>query len=235
MSQYNSPQGHCVKLALAADQDVTNAMLNGEGYCHTNLLQPGQSTTFTVVLSALPNAAPGATRSVMIEAFWNPQDPTGVVRDRKTISVSASNLVVAPNPLAWYQLEGNGNDSSGNGSNGTANIMSYVAGVAGAQAAAFNGSSSNMQIPRSISNDFTIAFWMKTTQTGGTGQWSAGKGLVDASVGGTTNDFEVSLVGASAAFGVGNPDTTINSTIAINDGQWHHVAAICVSAVGRRI
>ena len=83
MSQYNSPQGHCVKLALAADQDVTNAMLNGEGYCHTNLLQPGQSTTFTVVFSALPNAAPGATRSVMIEAFWNPQDPTGVVRDRK--------------------------------------------------------------------------------------------------------------------------------------------------------
>ena len=27
------------------------------------------------------------------------------------------------------------------------------------------------------------------------------------------------------AFGVGNPDTTITSTTAINDGEWHHVTA----------
>ena len=217
----------------AAGQDVTTAMLNGEGYCHTNMLATNQSTTFTVVFSALPNTPPSATRSVTFEAFWNPQDPTGVVRDRKTISVTDSNLVAAPAPLAWYQLEGNANDSSGNHFNATAsNAVSFAAGVVGTNAAVFNGSSSYLQIPRSISNDFTIAFWVKTTQTGGTGQWYSGNGLVDGEVAGTVNDFGISLAGASAAFGMGNPDTTITSTTAINDGQWHHVAAIRANGSG---
>jgi autotransporter-associated beta strand protein len=77
----------------AAGQDVTAAMLNGEGYCHTNMLQPGQSTTLTVVVNGLIGAALDSTRSITFEAYWNPQDPTGVIRDRKTISVTASNLV----------------------------------------------------------------------------------------------------------------------------------------------
>jgi len=216
----------------AAGQDVTAAMLNGEGYCHTNMLQPGQSTTFTVVFGALSNAAPSSARSVTFEAFWNPQDPTGVVRDRKTISVTASNLVSAPAPLAWYKLDGNANDSSGNGFNGTATSVSYVTGIVGPQAASFNGTSSFVQIPRSLSNDFTISFWVKTTQTGGSGQWYAGRGLVDAEVAGSVNDFGISLESSNAAFGVGNPDTTITSTAVINDGQWHHVAANRVNSSG---
>ncbi len=57
------------------------------------------------------------------------------------------------------------------------------------------------------------------------GQWYQGEGLVDGSVSGTADDFGVSLLGNVAAFGVGNPDTTITSTTAINDGKWHHIAA----------
>jgi len=57
------------------------------------------------------------------------------------------------------------------------------------------------------------------------GQWYQGEGLVDGDVSGTADDFGVSLLGNSAAFGVGNPDTTITSTTAINDGKWHHIAA----------
>ena len=56
------------------------------------------------------------------------------------------------------------------------------------------------------------------------GQWYQGEGLVDGDVSGTADDFGVSLLGNSAAFGVGNPDTTITSSTAINDGRWHHVA-----------
>jgi len=56
-------------------------------------------------------------------------------------------------------------------------------------------------------------------------QWTQGEGMVDGAVGGVADDFGVSLMGSSAAFGVGNPDTTIVSTAAINDGRWHHVAA----------
>ena len=216
----------------AAGQDVTTAMSGEEGYCHTNMLQPGQSTTFTVVVSALASTSPSATRSFTFEAFWNPQDPTGVVRDRKTISVTASNLVSTPNPVAWYALDGNANDSSGNGFNGTASKVSYVTGLVGTQAGSFNGTASYIQIPGSVSNDFTLSFWVKTTQVGGTGQWTAGRGLVDATVAGTTNDFGISLVSSNAAFGVGNPDTTITSTDPISDGQWHHVAATRVNSTG---
>ncbi|HTR42226.1 MAG TPA: LamG-like jellyroll fold domain-containing protein [Pseudomonadales bacterium] len=57
------------------------------------------------------------------------------------------------------------------------------------------------------------------------GQWYQGEGLVDGDVSGTADDFGVSLLGNQAAFGVGNPDTTITSTSAINDGQWHHITA----------
>jgi O-glycosyl hydrolase len=129
-------------------------------------------------------------------------------------------------PLAWYPLEGNAQDESGHGHAGTVSgNVTFVPGRLGAQAAQFDGTSGYIQIPRSVSNHFTIALWMKTTATGGAGQWSAGKGLVDGAVSGAAEDFGVALVGDKAAFGVGNPDTTITSVTAINDGQWHHVAA----------
>ena len=57
------------------------------------------------------------------------------------------------------------------------------------------------------------------------GQWWTGQGLVDGEVAGGSDDFGISLAGNTAAFGVGNPDTTINSTTAINDGQWHQITA----------
>lgn len=129
-------------------------------------------------------------------------------------------------PGAWYRLEGDAQDATLHGYDGAiANAVTFVPGKLGAWAAQFDGTAGFIQVPRCISNHFTIAFWVRTTQTGGTGQWWAGKGLVDGEVGGTVDDFGVALVGNKAGFGVGNPDTTITSTSAINDGQWHHVAA----------
>jgi len=105
-------------------------------------------------------------------------------------------------------------------------------GIAG-RALQFNGTSTNYAvIPRPNCMDWTIAYWVKTTATGGTSQWYNGKGLVDGEVSGVVDDFGTSLVGNRAAFGVGNPDTTITSTTAINDGQWHHIAAARSAATG---
>lgn len=129
-------------------------------------------------------------------------------------------------PVAWYPMEGSAQDASGQGRDGSiSGNVGFVTGKLGALAAQFDGTSSYIQIPRSISNHFTIACWVKTTGTGGSGQWWAGKGLVDGEVSGTVDDFGLSLVGNKAGFGIGNPDTTITSTSAINDGQWHHLAA----------
>lgn len=71
---------------------------------------------------------------------------------------------------------------------------------------------------------FSIELWMRTTQTAPTGtQWYQGIGLVDANVAGVNNDYGISMLGNKAAFGTGNPDITITSTIVINDGNWHHI------------
>jgi hypothetical protein len=135
--------------------------------------------------------------------------------------------------VARYQFEGNAMDSSGFGNDGTTNgNISYVAGKVDSLAAQFDGSSSYVQIPVAAVGDFSIAYWMKTTATAGTGQWWAGKGIVDGEVGGSTADFGTSLLGNKVAFGVGNPDTTITSTTIVNDGQWHHVVVTRATVSG---
>ncbi|MDO7873836.1 LamG-like jellyroll fold domain-containing protein [Hymenobacter sp. ASUV-10] len=97
-------------------------------------------------------------------------------------------------------------------------------------ALAFDGIDDYVRIMVPSDHDLTTEFWLNTTQTGGGGagsQWYAGQGIVDATMGGrsgSTNDFGISLVGSKVAFGIGNPEVTIQSTTAVNDGRWHHVA-----------
>jgi O-glycosyl hydrolase len=133
-----------------------------------------------------------------------------------------------PGPDALYVLDGNALDSSGAGNHGTAfNSPTYVPGRVGSQAMQFNGLNQYVQIPRSIggATNFSMAFWLRTTSTGGSGnQWWNGAGLVDGEVAGAVNDFGVALLNGSIAFGIGNPDTTLQSATTVNDGNWHHVA-----------
>jgi len=110
-----------------------------------------------------------------------------------------------------------GNNNHGRVTNATVNASGRVNGCFN-----FNGANSLVQITNSLANDFSIAFWVRTTQTAGTPQWYNGAGLIDGDVPFAANDFGVSLVGNKLAFGVGNPDMTITSANAINDGQWHY-------------
>ena len=150
------------------------------------------------------------------------------------------NIALTPlAPDAYYPLEGSALDGSGNGNNGapSTSATNYILGRVGQFAMQFNGSNSYVQIPRSIgvATNFTIAFWLKTTSVGGNGaqnQWWNGCGLVDGDVSGTANDFGVSLLNGNVAFGVGNPDTTLLSSAAVNDGVWHHVAVTRDGNVG---
>lgn len=129
-------------------------------------------------------------------------------------------------PWGWYPLEASALDATGHGYNGSiSNHVTFVPGKLGSWAAQFDGVDGFIQIPLCISNHFTIAFWVRTTQSAAIGQWWNGRGLVDGEVSGSVSDFGVALVGTNVGFGIGNPDTTILSTTAINDGQWHHVAA----------
>ncbi|RZJ72558.1 LamG-like jellyroll fold domain-containing protein [Flavobacterium sp.] len=96
----------------------------------------------------------------------------------------------------------------------------------------FDGVDDYVDVSRTFSNDFTIEFWMKTTQTGATGySWISGKGIVDGYD--IYNDnpppaFGTSLLGNKLAFGLGAfydyNFYTITSATSINTGQWIHVA-----------
>ena len=137
-------------------------------------------------------------------------------------------------PVAYYQFENNVLDTMGT-YNGTAyNGPTYVPGKVGSYAIQFNGTNQYVSINRPISDSWSIAFWIKTTQTSPTGnQWYLGNGLVDGEVGGITDDFGVSYLNNKVAFGVGNADTTIQSTSTINSGNWVHVACTRDSLTGQ--
>ena len=89
-----------------------------------------------------------------------------------------------------------------------------------------DGSNDYVNIPKPTLNSFTIEYWVKSTQASPSGtQWYQGNGIVDVEVGGGTTDFGTVLLNNKLAFGVGNPDITIQSTTSINTGNWIHVAA----------
>ncbi len=148
-----------------------------------------------------------------------------------------ANALVAPVDYAGYwPLDATAGvvaaDASGNGDNGNVygaawNPNGHINGCL-----SFNGVNDYVQITNLISADFSIAFWVQTSQSGGTGQWYDGAGLVDGDVGGSTNGFGVALIGGNCGFGVGQPDTTIASTTPINDGAWHQCVATRVQATG---
>jgi len=150
--------------------------------------------------------------------------------------LAANTLTVPKDYLGYWPLDAtNGTvaaDVSGYGNNGTVNGAAWSANGQINGCLSFNGVNNYVQITNDISGDFSLAFWVKTVQTGGTGQWYNGAGLVDGDVYGTASDFGTALVGGKFAFGVGNPDTTIISTNLINDGAWHQCVATRVQATG---
>ena len=97
----------------------------------------------------------------------------------------------------------------------------------------FDGSTSYVRVTNPISDDFSINFEFKTTDTRGSlGQWHQGRGLVDAEVGGSANDFGVTIGAGHLMFGIGNSDTTIQDSANTADGQWHTVLATRERATG---
>jgi hypothetical protein len=93
-------------------------------------------------------------------------------------------------------------------------------------AASFDGGNDFGTIARSISDNFSIEFWFRSSQGIGTGtQWWSGAGLVDGEVAGATNDFGVSLRSdGRIVAGIGAPDVSIISgSGGYNNGAWHHV------------
>jgi len=151
--------------------------------------------------------------------------------------------------VAHYTFDNSGNlgqDSSGNGfdlnfsggdgvSTGSAKVGSGAAYFDG------NGFLSYTSTPAPVLNtfagDFSLSFWIKTTQSNGNGGGDAyaGDGIVAADVPGLASDLvPAALDGGQIGFNTGsqNGDDTVNSTVNINDGNYHHVVITRTESTG---
>jgi hypothetical protein len=141
--------------------------------------------------------------------------------------------VLADNPVAYYRFEEVSGTTAAD-SSGNSNVGTYVNGVLTGQpsalqlgrAATFDGIDDYVSTPRTVSTSFTLELWINTTAASLTGsQAYEGNGLLWSDVGGVANDFVLAMLNDGLSFFTGNPDTTVTSGTAINDGRWHHLVA----------
>jgi hypothetical protein len=147
-----------------------------------------------------------------------------IVTNGLILCVDAFNLIsYQSGSSTWNNLAGSTNITLVNTPGFTTNPNTLV----------FDGVDDHGTLSRIISSDFSISCWFKTTQnSGGTGAWYSGPGLVDAEVSGFVNDFGLSMGAGQLLFGTGNPDVTIRSGTTYNDNIWHMVTATRKQSTG---
>lgn len=130
--------------------------------------------------------------------------------------------------LGSYTLNGNSNDTSGNGYNGIATDVTYVPGrKSGYQAASFNGTTSVINVPKITSsiaynNPRTLSAWVKFTSVG---TMTAGVvGLGSLATTGTAFFIADSGYGNKQWFFWGMNSADINTGILPSEGVWYHTA-----------
>ncbi len=127
----------------------------------------------------------------------------------------------------WDGSSGEVTDSTG-GINGTAvNGVNTTSAGKLCRGGYFDGVNDYVAIPNlsDILNDTaSMAFWIKTTQSGNDTSWQAPGIAGFESVGGT-DDMFWGWLDASGHIGIGTGNIyTAKSTSQVNDGSWHHVA-----------
>jgi len=126
--------------------------------------------------------------------------------------------------IAYYPFEGNANDVSGNGLNGTpVGNPNYIPGKFG-QAINLNGTSQYVDcgnpIQLQLNGQFTVMSWFKVDAWAISYQSILAKGDNSYRIArnGTGNTIQGSTDGLSSPYR--------NGTKNVNDGQWHHVALV---------
>lgn len=118
-------------------------------------------------------------------------------------------------------------DASPSANNGTLVGATWTTGRSGS-GLSFNGTSSRVDVASDLSQVLggsgTIAFWIRTTQTGNNTMWQA-PGVLGVEAAGDGNDVFWGWLDASGRIGVQAGDVAgAKSANPINDGRWHHIA-----------
>lgn len=156
-----------------------------------------------------------------------------------TVGTPAASGFYTANLLAWWQLNGNGNDSSGNGNNLTlVGSPTFGTGKNFAQAMVLNGTSQYATGPNigDFPTNQTMMCWCKTTaptnfnclmsklSAGGS---ASGQGMclnIESPL--FNNAFITFIQNNSGGTWTG---TSTNGSVTCNDGQWHHTAMVISS------
>jgi hypothetical protein len=129
---------------------------------------------------------------------------------------------------AYYRFNGNSNDASGNGNNGTdTNITYSQANGRLNQGAGFNGTSSRIVLGNVLNiglNSLTLSTWFKLTSSNGNeGRALVGKGiLTGSSNGGYGLYIWDNMVMAQLRYDAASLNSYIYDPTSKNDGKWHN-------------
>lgn len=144
-----------------------------------------------------------------------------------------------PGLIAWWKMNGNANDSSGNGNSGITTGATLIADKNGLPDKAYDFDAAGDYIATTnwssfgsnLTGNFSIAFWLKTDQTASNRDIVGGQNG-DGTV--STTAFIVNINGVSVGdVGLflrdesgGERLRATTNDIDLNDGQWHHVAVV---------
>jgi hypothetical protein len=176
---------------------------------------------------------------------------TATIESGDAVSFAVTNpSSVGISLIAHYTFDNSGNlgqDSSGNGYdlnfNGGDGVTSSSEAKVGSGAAYFDGgsffsyTSTPGNVLSTLAGDFSLSFWINTTETNGSEGGAAwgGDGIVAADVPGSHFDIvPAALDGGQIGFNTGPYDDTLNSTVNINDGNYHHVVITRSQATGEK-
>ncbi len=185
--------------------------------------------TVTVTVTWQDGAMNRQSSAVIVFNGWNAAIPSAVPIGNWTAPTPT------PIPVTgyWKFDEGSGSnvaDSSGNGNNGTwfGSGSHWTTGLS-ATAGLFNGTDDAVVSNASIGNfgisNFTIEFWLKTTNVGTqflfTKQGTCGPDsywYIRTTGGVPRMEVDQNVLGTNLA--------AVNGTTAVNDGVWHHLAFV---------
>ena len=130
--------------------------------------------------------------------------------------------------LAYYPLDGNANDNSGNGVNGEEiGAPTYVAGAQG-QAIQLNGFDDYVDVVLNIPEDSgAVSFWFNTLDPD-CGLYAA----IDGILGAGGHDRHVFLNGGNVGTRIHDGGTMTTVGLNVADGQWHHLVHTYGADVG---
>jgi hypothetical protein len=152
-------------------------------------------------------------------------DDTGL-RPKLVVTTQSECVHQPPDMVSWWDAENNANDIIGSNDGTLMNGATFAPGKVG-QAFSFDGVDDYVAIPHSSSLDlnsaFTLGAWIKVSDF-----TNAHATII--SEGDFTWRLQRSFSSNTLLFGTGDwntgPWNDLTGTTAVNDGQWHYVAAV---------